>query len=425
MIVTCESCHSSFELDDELVSESGSEVKCSKCDHTFTVFKPAPFEEREGGGPGAPEEQEAFLDLSFSDDETGDAEQEPDFFEQEPGDAEEKPESPEVELDLGAFDLDEDSPGEESGAIQEELDLDALSRALEEEVEQVEEKEQPGEQVLDFDLLDAEEKTAEAEIDLESIGFERDPAAEEFLLDETPAEAEKAPQDESADDISRAGLVETKLEKIAPTEEETRAFRAKHKTPPRVAPARPPVSGKTVGTPVRIFVVIGLLACGTLGAYGILKSLDIRIPFLESFVGVEETLAVDPGNLHIALPDKDITSRFVENAPAGRLFVIQGNVRNNYDTLRNFIVVRAALFDKDGKQLQEKTAYCGNTLSDKELRSFDQTGIEAKLRNKFGHERSNFRIPPGKAIPFVVVFNDVSRNLGEFAVEVVSSLPGE
>jgi hypothetical protein len=186
-----------------------------------------------------------------------------------------------------------------------------------------------------------------------------------------------------------------------------------------------PEPRKAISTPVLIFVVVGLLTAGSFGAYGLLKGLDIRIPFLESLMGLEEITSVDPGNMHIALPGKDITSRFVQNKKAGRLFVIQGKVRNDYDNVRNFIVVKAALFAKDGKELQKKTIYCGNVFSDKDLQDLDKATIEARLHNKFGHERSNFRIAPNKTIPYVVVFSDVPANLGEFAVEVASSLPGE
>lgn len=37
MIVTCENCAAHFRLGDEYVSDDGAKVRCSKCDHTFTV----------------------------------------------------------------------------------------------------------------------------------------------------------------------------------------------------------------------------------------------------------------------------------------------------------------------------------------------------------------------------------------------------
>ncbi len=40
MIVQCESCESRFRLDEGLVKEGGSKVRCSKCRSVFTVFPP-------------------------------------------------------------------------------------------------------------------------------------------------------------------------------------------------------------------------------------------------------------------------------------------------------------------------------------------------------------------------------------------------
>ena len=38
MIVDCEKCDSKFNLDDTLIQENGSKVRCSVCKHIFTVF---------------------------------------------------------------------------------------------------------------------------------------------------------------------------------------------------------------------------------------------------------------------------------------------------------------------------------------------------------------------------------------------------
>ncbi len=42
MIVTCESCDRSFNLDERLVKTAGSKVRCSKCRHVFVVHPPEP-----------------------------------------------------------------------------------------------------------------------------------------------------------------------------------------------------------------------------------------------------------------------------------------------------------------------------------------------------------------------------------------------
>ena len=135
----------------------------------------------------------------------------------------------------------------------------------------------------------------------------------------------------------------------------------------------------------------------------------------------EKKEASEPGNLRIALLDHLITSELVESTAAGRLVVIRGKVRNDYPEPRNFIMVKGTVYSKDGKPLQRKTVYCGNTLSDTELQTLDKAAMDTRLRNKFGDKRCNFNVVPGKAIPFVVVFFDLPEDLGEFSVSVVRS----
>ncbi len=40
MIITCKNCNTSFNLSDKLVKDTGSKVKCSKCNYIFQVFPP-------------------------------------------------------------------------------------------------------------------------------------------------------------------------------------------------------------------------------------------------------------------------------------------------------------------------------------------------------------------------------------------------
>ena len=47
MIITCENCSTSFNLDDKFLKPSGSKVRCSKCKHIFTAFPATALEEKE------------------------------------------------------------------------------------------------------------------------------------------------------------------------------------------------------------------------------------------------------------------------------------------------------------------------------------------------------------------------------------------
>jgi len=388
MIVTCENCNTRFNLDENLIKESGSKVRCSKCNHTFTVHKSVPVEEPES----AVELEEA------------------------PADFPDSPEAPLSSLEA------EDAP-EEAAMVSEEAP----------------------EEALDLDLSEAEEEPAEEEIPPEAIGLEEEPAAEEptlaeeeLALEETPeamemetvieeAEAKEELEEELADAISVESLEGAEEEETEQLERKQQVQQIEEELmPPPVAPVaeKEPRARRRISTPLMIMLALVLLAGGAFAAYSLLKSFDVKIPFLESLAGAPESATIDPGNLRILLLDQLIRSEFVENRTDGRLFVIKGKVRNDYPEARNFIMVRGTLYSNDGETIDKKTIYCGNALSDSDLKALDKATIDKRLRNKFGDKRSNFSVPSGKVIPFVVVFSDLPQDLGEFSVEVVSSAPG-
>ena len=381
MIITCENCDTRFNLDEGLIKESGSKVRCSKCHHIFTVHKLVPVEEPDSA------------------------------LEEVPADLPDTAEAPEEVLD---FDL----PGAEEEGAEEEISLEEFG--LEEEVAV---KEAPGaveeapEEVLDFGLPGAEEEGVEEEISLEEFGLEEEPAAEEPAPIEEEIVFEEAPEAVEAESlIQEAGAKEGA--------EEGEAEQVEEELVPPLVPEKEPRVRKRISTPLMIVLVSVLLAGGAFAAYSVLKSLDVKIPFLESLIGAPESATIDPGNLRITTLEQIIKTEFVENRTTGRLLVIKGKVRNDYAEARNFIMVRGVLYSKDGKAVQEKTVFCGNTLSDTDLQALDKATIETRLRNRFGDEKSNFRVPSGKVLPFMVAFADLPQDLGEFSVEVVSSAPG-
>lgn len=426
MIVTCEKCNTSFDLDDDMIQESGSEVKCSECEHVFTAYKPAavgepePSPELEGDAidfPQAEEPAEEEFDIeALGLEQELEAEglteiEEEAVPEKIPAPVEE---AAEEELDLEAIGLEEEpeaegpvetevgaaagetpEPVEEAAA--EELDLEAISHAVEEAAEEPETVAEgaPEEEVLDFDLLEAEEEPAEKEVDFEGLGLDEEPVAEEPAPVVEEAAVEEAEVKEEPE--------------VQPVEEEF--------IPPPVTEKAPPPRKRT-SAPVMIVLVLVLLAGGAFGAYVLLKD---RIPFLQSLTGAPKPAVVEPGNLHITLLDQQITTEFVENSASGRVFVIKGMLRNDYPEARNFIRVKGVLYSQDGKAVQEKTSYCGNVLSDSQLQTLDKAAMDMRLRNRFGDEKSNFNIPSGKEIPFMVPFSDLPQNFGEFSVQVLSS----
>ena len=386
MIVTCEKCNTSFDLDDELIEESGSEVKCSECQHVFTVHQSAPDEEPE-------------LSLDLESDAADSSQAEEEFDIEALGLDEELDVGGPVEIKEEAAVEGTPKPMEE--AASEELDLEAISRAVEEAAEEPEgvSEETPSEdEVLDFDLLDAEEgadaeEAAGKDIEFDGIGLEEEPA------------------DEPPEPVVDEGLErEVEAEEEAPEEPVEEEW-----VPPPVASKAPPAQ-KRVSSPMMIVMVLILLAGGALGGYAIWRG---KIPSIPHLTDAERPSIADPGNLRIAVPEDQ--AEFVETGKAGRVFVIKGMVRNDYGEARNFIRVKGVLYSKDGKPVQTKTSFCGNVLSDSQLQTLDEASLQMRLQNRFGDQRSNFQVPSGKTVPFMLIFFDLSQDLGEYSVQVVSS----
>jgi predicted Zn finger-like uncharacterized protein len=146
---------------------------------------------------------------------------------------------------------------------------------------------------------------------------------------------------------------------------------------------------------------------------------DLEIPFLgKIFQSQPEDTA---GNLKIAPVPESVNAEFIDNAAAGRLCVVKGQVRNAYDHPRSFIRVTAKLYDKNKTVAKTATVYAGNVLSRQELAGQDLAAISARLKNKTGANNLNAAVKPGAAIPFMVVFDGLPDNLDEYSVEVAGS----
>ncbi|HSR10044.1 MAG TPA: hypothetical protein VLS90_01265, partial [Thermodesulfobacteriota bacterium] len=87
-------------------------------------------------------------------------------------------------------------------------------------------------------------------------------------------------------------------------------------------------------------------------------------------------------------------------------------------------------------RVKEKEAYCGNILSEKDLKEMSLASIEKSLSSQFGISFSNLNILPNKGVPFMVVFPDLAADrlpgtpgeaapkLSDFTVEITGSQKG-
>jgi pilus assembly protein FimV len=146
---------------------------------------------------------------------------------------------------------------------------------------------------------------------------------------------------------------------------------------------------------------------------------DFEIPYLgKIFQSEPEDTA---GSLKIAPVSESLSAEFIDNRGAGRLCVIKGQVRNNYDHPRSFIRVTAKLYSKNKTLAKTATVFAGNVLSNQELAAQDLAAITGRLKNKNGVNNLNVGVKPGRSIPFMAVFDNLPGNLEEYSVEVAGS----
>lgn len=112
---------------------------------------------------------------------------------------------------------------------------------------------------------------------------------------------------------------------------------------------------------------------------------------------------------------------YLVNSEAGEVFVIRGEAVNNYRKPRAAIQVRGALLAAGGQAVVQKVAYCGNNLTDEQIKTLPFGRVEAAMGNQFGDSLANLGVQAGKRIPFVIVIANVPKDVVDYSVEVVGS----
>jgi len=150
-----------------------------------------------------------------------------------------------------------------------------------------------------------------------------------------------------------------------------------------------------------------------------LEKAGISLSALKQYVGLR-----DEKEGIIAL--EKLKGYYLENTKFNRVFVVEGQAVNHWNESRSFIKVKGTLLDAKGAKVEEKTVYCGNILSEKDLKELPKEAIEKSLSSQFGISFSNVNIPPNKFVPFMVVFTDfTSRGPGSKPAPEASGKAGE
>jgi len=366
MILQCEGCQTKFRLDESLLKETGSKVRCSICKRLFTASPPK--------------------------------------------------EEPQIEEASG-----EELRETEGTALQEipkEGDLlegfdESLIKEIEEEIGQEEEEAEP-------------ETEQEVEPELEQgVEPELEPEAEPISVEElSQAEPEAIEEEEK---VEEAGL-DMAMDRAARIEEEVKAQeeleRKEVERPSEVEEAFEPrpIIKKRPGSRLLITILLIILVLiVTASALIFFKPgfLPESFPLFKRPLSKEQ--AFDMGNRRLSF--KDLKGSFMDSEKAGRLFMVKGLVTNNYPDRRSFMRIKSNILDSKGTVVRSKVVFAGNPISDKEVASLSMEEIENRLRDKLGKDKMNVNTQPNSSIPFVIVFNNLPEDMSEFTVEAVSSSP--
>jgi len=184
-----------------------------------------------------------------------------------------------------------------------------------------------------------------------------------------------------------------------------------------------PSPGPAVHTPrisslqAKRILIVGVLVLIVLGAG--LSYWFLRTP--GSAGPPEET---DPGNKHLAL--SNVEGQFGESATLGKVFVVHGLVRNDYDHDVRFIRIEGLLHNTpETPPLNRVVVYAGNPLAEEEIRLLSEEELNLVLNNRNGNSDMNERVPPGESIPFSLLFKDLPPEMKEYTVKVLDSQPCE
>ena len=131
-----------------------------------------------------------------------------------------------------------------------------------------------------------------------------------------------------------------------------------------------------------------------------LKKVSLSLPVLKKYFGMG---AQAEGFISL----EKVKGYYLENTNLNKVFVVEGDAINQWKESRSFIKVKAVLLDSKGNKVQEQEAYCGNILSEKDLREMSRGAIEKSLSSQFGVSFSNVNILPSKSVPFMIVFQDL------------------
>jgi predicted Zn finger-like uncharacterized protein len=113
-------------------------------------------------------------------------------------------------------------------------------------------------------------------------------------------------------------------------------------------------------------------------------------------------------------------NRYEEKIGEVPLFVIGGKVDNQSRVTKKHIKIKVAIFDQKKAKLAEKETFCGRMIGREELKNLPEAFFKGEMVIRPKTEKDMIT-PPGKTIPFMVIFKNLSTEAKEFQVEIIES----
>jgi predicted Zn finger-like uncharacterized protein len=441
MIIQCSACQTRFRLADDKVKETGTKVRCSRCGEVFTVLPPgpeppglpsavAPVAEPKGNLAAARDEERPFEDWSnFGEidltaappagtgDDTG-AESSDFSFGDTAGET-----ARVTDFALGAVG---DSPTEDFSGVT--ITPPPMGG---ENTDELAFEDDLGSGVVDEFDFDDDSDEPFPDLEGDQFSWDDDQAGElpedEFDLGGAVADAidEGVGPESPPVDLAEQEVTAEPARTLPPPPLPVGITGEKTAPAPPAAP--PPTRRKTTikpqkktGRGLSLFLLLMLLAAvGGAGYFYWKGALPNVNQLLDRFAG-ELPQAPPASKIQVT----GLSSQFITNQEAGQLFVISGQAVNGYEAPRSALAVKGVLFNQAGMALREQAVYCGNPLTESDIKTLPLRKIRDRGSNQFGDSLANLNVAPGKSIPFTIVFNDLPPDLAEFNVEPAESIPG-
>ncbi len=224
-------------------------------------------------------------------------------------------------------------------------------------------------------------------------------------LKEAPSEVteEAAPSEEPASEVETPPAEEPATEEAAQAEEEVSeaeppAEEAEKDFEGAISSEAPAESAKKGGKSKAIVAILLIL-------------IGIGVIY---YSGILNNLLSPPKSAVATLEIRDLRGTFVQNEDIGKIYAVEGRIKNISETSQEVLGVKITIFDKAGKSLTSKTVSLARLVSSKELKTLSGEEIDRHYR-----DLSKGSIPPNGTTPLMAIFSKLPKGMDELVVEVV------